>query len=42
MVTVEVDNVDSDSPVVVTIAEDVNCTCVGEDIIVVDCSWLVD
>ena len=42
VVTVDVENVDSDTPMVVTIAEDVNWSCVGEDIIVVVGSWLVD
>ena len=42
MVTVDVGKVDLDSPVVVAIVDVVSCACVGEDIIVVDCSWLVD
>lgn len=42
MVTVDVGNVDLVSPVVVTIAEDVGCASVGEEIRVVDGSWLID
>ena len=42
VVIVDVGSVDSDSPVVVPITEDVNCASVGEDILVVDGSWLVD
>ena len=42
MLTVDVDKVDSDSPVVVVVVEVVSCASVGEDIIVVDGSWLVD
>ena len=42
MLTVVGDSVVSDSPVDVTIAEDVKCASVGKEILVVDGSWLAD
>ena len=41
MVSVEVDNIDSVVLVGVAIVTDVECGSVGEDIFVVDDSWLV-
>ena len=41
MVSVEVDNIDSVVPVGATIVTDVDCGSVGEDIFVVENSWLV-